>query len=483
MNPTLIFDIVYVIIVILVCIRIIYDTESAAKTYAFLLMAIFVPVAGMLFYFFFGVNYRKRRRYNKKLLSDEERLQSLNNRILQDTIRNLKMHAREVGDGAGLVQMLLNETYSPLTFGNSVTLLTNGEEKFPQVIRAMEEAVHHIHLEYYIYEDDTIGNAIKDLLIRKVKEGVRVRLIYDDFGSHSIRRRVVKELKNAGVEAYPFHHIRLWFFANRLNYRNHRKIIIIDGKCGFVGGINISDRYLNPAAGKEGPFWRDTHVRIDGPGILYLQHIFLCDWIYCSRQSIHPEIEYFNRAEVHAENTGVQIAASGPDSPVATIQLSFLKAISLARHEILITTPYFIPGESIMDAIRVAALGGVNVKLLVPGESDSRLVNAAARSYYTDLLDTGVEIYLYNKGFIHAKTLVVDSSIAMVGTANMDNRSFELNFEVNAIVYSTTFAREVRSAFFSDLQEATRIEPADWENRPLIRRLPERIARLLSPLL
>lgn len=483
MNPTLIIDLVYALVVIVVCIKIISDTESAAKTHAYLLMAIFVPVVGMLFYFFFGINYRKRRRYNKKLLSDEKRLQSLNDRIMQDSTRNLKMHAREVGDGAGLVQMLLNENYSPLTFGNCVKLLTNGEEKFPQVIQALKGAVHHIHLEYYIYEDDTIGNAIKDLLIRKAKEGVEVRLIYDDFGSHSIRRRVVNELRQAGAEAYPFHHIRLRFFANRLNYRNHRKIIIIDGKCGFVGGINISDRYLNPSSGRDSPYWRDTHIRIDGPGMLYLQHIFLCDWIYCSGQTIHNESVYFNRTEIHIENTGVQIAACGPDSPVATIQFSFLKAIGLARHEILITTPYFIPGESIMDALRVAALGGVKVKLLVPGESDSKLVNAAACSYYADLLDTGVEIYLYNKGFIHAKTMVVDIAIAMVGTANMDNRSFELNFEVNAIVYSAAFAREVRSAFYNDLRDASQIDPADWEKRPLIRRLPERIARLLSPLL
>ena len=216
---------------------------------------------------------------------------------------------------------------------------------------------------------------------------------------------------------------------------------------------------------------------------MYLQHVFLCDWSYCSGQPIHPESGYFNQAEIHSENTGVQIAACGPDSPVATIQLSFLKAISLARHEILITTPYFIPGETIMDALRVAALGGIKVMLLVPDMSDSRLVNAAACSNYTDLLDCGVEIYRYYKGFIHSKTMVVDGSISMVGTGNMDYRSFELNFEVNAIVYSPVCAGTLREAFFRDLESASRIDPAAWERRPLIRRLPERVARLLSPLL
>src|SRR5690606_6760119 len=222
----------------------------------------------------------------------------------------------------------------------------------------------------------------------------------------------------------------------------HRKIIIVDGRCAFVGGINVSDRYIND--GREKIFWRDTHLRIDGPSVLQLQHLFLGDWNFCSRQELQIAPQYFRRdfqKVYHPVN--IQIAASGTDSPTSTIMLSLLKAINLARQEILITTPYFIPGESMINALQVAALGGVSVKILAPGISDSRLVNAAAWSNYGDLLGAGVEIFLYQKGFVHSKTMVVDQTIAMVGTANMDFRSFDLNFEVNAILYSPTIGERM----------------------------------------
>jgi len=377
----------------------------------------------------------------------------------------------------------MNDSLSPLTGGNVVKLLINGEEKFPEVLAALLQAEHHIHLEYYIYEDDVIGNRIKDVLIQKALEGIEVRLIYDDFGSSSLRGKLLHELKEAGVEAHPFNRIRFLLLANRINYRNHRKIIIVDGKCGFVGGINISDRYINTVGEKSRQYWRDTHLRIDGPGIMYLQHIFLCDWNFCSDQKIQPEHHYFDTAPMHASNTSVQIAASGPDSPASTIKLSFLKAINLAQHEILLTTPYLIPGGSIMDALKISALGGVKVKILVPGISDSRLVNAAAWSNYGELLKSGVEIFTYHKGFIHAKTMVVDGYIAVVGTANMDHRSFDLNFEVNAIVYSVEFGEQLRKSFYNDLSDAVTVRYERWKSRPVYVKLAERTARLLSPLL
>jgi cardiolipin synthase len=483
MNWIKIAEIIYMILVALVCMRIIYDTRSSSKTLAYMLLAIFVPVGGMMFYFIFGVNYRKRLIYSKKLVRDEARLKLLDQRTISLTARNLKKNADEVGNAVSLVSLLLNDNLSPLTSGNSVKLLINGEEKFPEVLAAMENARHHIHLEYYIYEDDLIGNQIKDLLIRKAKQGVEIRFIYDDFGSSAIRKRVVKELRIAGAEAYPFNRVRLLLLANRINYRNHRKIIIVDGKCGFIGGINISDRYINKAGGSGRLYWRDTHLRIDGPGILFLQHIFLCDWNFCARQQIQPERVYFNAFSLHESDISVQIAASGPDSPASTIKLSFLKAINLAQHEILLSTPYLVPGGSIMDAFKVAILGGVRVKILVPGVSDSRLVNAAAWSNYGELLKSGVEIYTYSKGFIHAKTMVVDGYISVVGTANMDHRSFDLNFEVNAIVYSAEFAEKLRKSFHADLAHAVKVEYGDWKARPAYVKLFERTARLLSPLL
>ena len=486
MNWIVLLDVVYVFILILVCVQIIYDTTSTNKTFAYLLLVVFIPVLGMLFYFSFGINYRKRRVYTKKLIEDDAlRMKLIRDIILKSEI-NLKNNSH-IGYAKSLVHLLLRDTLSPLTTGNYVKVLLNGEEKFHELKKTLNEARHHIHLEYYIYENDIIGNEIKDILIRKAGQGVKVRFIYDAFGSRAMGKKILRSLRNAGVEVYPFNRIRFVPLANRLNYRNHRKIVVVDGHCGFLGGINISDRYSNNFAynksKKKKVYWRDTHLSIEGPGVQYLQYVFFCDWNFCSRQKLQPEEIYFDVSK-HAEgNESVQIAASGPDSPMSTIMLSLLKAISLAKKEILITTPYFIPGESILNALKVAALGGVSVKILAPGVSDSRLVNAAAWSYFDDLLRAGVEIYLYWKGFIHVKTMVVDNQISIVGTANMDYRSFDLNFEVNAVVYGEKLAEELRAIFFRDLSDARQIDPDAWRQRPKFKQLPEKIARLLSPLL
>jgi cardiolipin synthase A/B len=487
MNWIAVLDIVYVVILVLVCLRIIYDTTSTNKTLAYLLLVVFIPVAGILFYFSFGTNYRKRRVYSKKLVEDDALGRKVIEEVISKTELNLKRDVRSIGEGKSLVNLLLKDSYSPLTTGNAVTLLKNGEEKFPQVFEALENAKHHIHVEYYIFDNDVIGHEIKAVLIRKAKQGVKVRLIYDGFGSRSIRRRFVRELIANGVEAFAFNRIRFILLANPLNYRNHRKIIVVDGNCGFVGGINISDRYINdPRYNKRRKpkvYWRDTHLRIDGPGVQYLQYLFFCDWNFCAKQKLQPDGLYFDTRNNPEGHENVQIAASGPDSPTSTIMLSLVKAINLAKKEVLLTTPYFIPGETILNALKVASLGGVKVKIIAPGISDSKLVNAAAWSYYDDMLRAGVEIYLYQKGFIHVKTLVIDDYIAVVGTANMDFRSFDVNFEVNAVVYGTKLAEELRISFVEDLDDSDKIEPEAWRKRPMYKQFPERVARLLSPLL
>ena len=487
MNWVVILDILYIIILVLVCLRIIYDTTSTNKTLAYLLLVIFIPIVGMLFYFSFGINYRKRRVYSKKLIEDDALRREVINEVIQETEFNLRKEDHRIGDGKSLVHLLLNDSLSPLTSGNAVKVLLNGEQKFPEVIETLKRAKRHIHIQYYIYEDDIIGNRVKEVLIAKAREGVKVRFIYDAFGSRSIRKKFLRELRQSGVEAFPFNRIRFMPLANRLNYRNHRKIIVVDGHFGFLGGINISDRYINDPAynrgGKRKLYWRDTHLRIDGPGVQYLQYLFFCDWNFCSGQKLQPDETYYDDRKHPSGNESVQIAASGPDSPTPTIMLSLVKAINLAKREILLTTPYFIPGETIINALKVASLGGVSVKILAPGISDSKLVNAAAWSYYGDLLRSGVQIYLYHKGFIHVKTMVVDDYISIVGTANMDYRSFDLNFEVNAVVYGQSLATELRTTFLQDLKDAEQIQAERWRKRPMFKQLPERIARLLSPLL
>lgn len=487
MDWIMVLDVVYVIILVFVCLHIIYDTASTHKTLAYLLLVLFIPVAGILFYFSFGINYRKRRLYSKKLVEDDALGRRLIEEVISKTELSLQRDTRSLRDSRSLVTLLLRDTYSPLTTGNAVKLLVNGEEKFPEVFEALNNAKHHIHIEYYIYDNDIIGNEVKEILIRKAREGVKVRLIYDAFGSRSIRKKFVRALVEAGVEAYPFNRIRFILLANPLNYRNHRKIIVIDGNCGFVGGINISDRYLNHPRYHNGRmpkvYWRDTHLRIDGPGVQYLQYLFFCDWNFCARQQLQPDPFYFDTRNNPQGRECVQIAASGPDSPTSTIMLSMVKAISLAKKEILLTTPYFIPGETILNALKVASLGGVRVRLIAPGVSDSWLVNAAAWSYYDDMLRAGVEIYLYEKGFIHVKTMVVDDFIAIVGTANLDFRSFDVNFEVNAVVYGEKLASELRANFLSDIEVSKKIQPEAWRKRPVFKQFPERVARLLSPLL
>lgn len=422
--------------------------------------------------------------YQRKEDLDKSLVERIDKQLIEYSNESLRNGGPAVQSNAQLATMLLKDKQSALTANNATKLLLNGEEKFPEVLKALEKAKHHIHLEYYIFEDGEIGRALEEVLCRKAREGVQVRFIYDDFGSRSIRKTLIPRLKKAGVEAFAFHEIIFIAVANRMNYRNHRKIIIVDGKIGFIGGINVSDRYIN----KENstlPYWRDTHLMIEGPGVQFLQTVFLADWNFCTNKDIKPTPEYYppiRELPIYGDKV-VQIAASGPDCDQPTVLFSMLQVIHGAKKELLIATPYFIPGESLINALCVSALGGVKVKLLVPLESDSAFVNSAARSYYNELLYVGVEIYCYKKGFMHAKTMVADQKIAVIGTANMDHRSFDLNFEVNAIVYDTEFATLLRQSFEKDLEDAELIDPVVWRNRPVYKKMINKIARLLSPLL
>lgn len=469
----------YILILLIICLRIIFETYSSTKAWAYLFFCIFVPGIGMLFYLAFGINYWKKKLYTKKTGENDKLLSQLKKEIepYKASIIDLVKNGGE--DTAELAAMLLKDLQSPVTRHNRIKLLLNGEEKFPELLRCLSEAKHHIHLEYYIYEEDEIGTAIIEVLIRKAKEGVKVRFIYDDFGSPTIRKKVEKRMCDAGIQIFPFSKVHFYLLANRINYRNHRKIVIIDGITGFTGGINVSDKYINNNQHKL--YWRDTHLRIDGPGVYYLQYVFITDWNFCCGEKIKPVSAFFGHDAAIKEDSMVQIAASGPDAVQPSILFSILQAIYLAKKEILITTPYFIPGDAVVYALRIAAQSGLDVKLLVPGKCDSKLVNAASKAHYKDLLIAGVEIYVYNKGFIHAKTLVTDGVLCMVGTANMDHRSFELNFEVNVIIYEASFAEKLRKVFFEDLKYAEKLNAEEWFKRSLLTQLPEKLARLLSP--
>ena len=483
-NWFLIIELLYLFVLIIVCIRIIYDTSSTVKTLAYLLLAIFIPLFGILFYFWFGINYRKRELYSKKIINDDDLWNQIKQNVSVYSAQTYFNIDKSDRPNKQLAKYLSNDM-SPLTPGNTARLLINGEEKFPAVIQALEEARDHIHIEYYIYENDKIGKTIEELLIKKAKQGVSVRFIYDDFGSRGIRKNIAIRLRNAGVGTFPFYKIPFLRMVNHLNYRNHRKIIIIDGKKAFVGGINVSDKYINESTTGNKVFWRDTHLMLEGPGVYYLQYLFICDWNFCSGKALE-NIKHYFPDEYRNNPPGdkiIQIAASGPDSVNPTILYSLLYAVYQAEQEILITTPYFIPDQSLMDALIVAALAGVSVQLLVPEKSDSRLVQLAACSYYADLLSAGVKIFFYQDGFVHAKTLVVDRKIAVIGTSNMDVRSFDLNFEVNAIVYDDELATSLANVFKTDIKDAILLDRNAWLNRSISRKLLEKTARLVSPLL
>jgi len=287
MSVLLVVSTVYILCVVFVCLKILYGVHSTTKTFAYLLITLFVPLVGMLVYLAVGANYRKNKLYTKKIVNDDHLLADIRSKIKRESQENLEGTDDIVKSHTRLAHLLLNDN-SPLKRNNGVTLLLNGETKFPAVLGALRDAKHHIHMEYYIFEDDEIGNEIKNVLVQKAKEGVRVRFVYDDLGSRSIRKKFIAELKEGGVEVFPFYKILFLAFSNRTNYRNHLKIIVIDGCTSFVVGINVSDRYINGADRKK-LYWRDTHVQISGPGVFYLQYLFICDWNFCSEQQIAIE--------------------------------------------------------------------------------------------------------------------------------------------------------------------------------------------------
>ena len=473
--------ILYLLVVLIISVRIIVNTTTPSKGIAYLLLIFIFPIGGIIIYLSVGLNYRKRKLYKKKIDIDQKLSPLLEEKRKSYSEDVLSRNKDKLDAFYPLINLLGRKRL--ISDNNSVQLLFNGENKFPELIKSLKAAKHHIHIEYYIYENDVIGNEIAEILIAKAKEGVEVRFIYDDYGSRGIRSNIAKQLRSEGVEAYPFYAINFVRLANRINYRNHRKIIVIDGTIGYVGGINISDKYINSSKNKL--FWRDTHLKIAGDTVLALQLTFLMDWNFCANDNIGFTHAYFpiKRQQKNYGDQLVQIVTSGPDSDYQNILYSLIQTILLAKKELLITTPYFIPSNSFMNAVKIASLSGVDVKLLIPGVSDSNIVNMTSQSFYQELLEAGVKIYRYNKGFVHAKTLVCDELVSIVGTANLDNRSFDLNFEVNAVVYDKNIASQLSQQFHLDLASSEEILLEEWKKRAWYKKFIEQVLHLFSALM
>ncbi len=475
-------EIIYLIAVVLLSVKIIIDTKTNSKTLAYLLLLIFLPIFGIIFYFVFGVNYRKRKFYNFKIERDEKlfkEIRTLVGRYHRQTFQKLDENLKKYQN---TINFIFNSSNSPIVEGNYVEVLINGEEKFAKVFERIKEAKHHIHLEYYIYRNDKIGNALADLLIKKSEEGVIVRFLYDDFGSRKISRTLLKRLRIGGVQTAPVNKIKFKLFANRVNYRDHRKIIIIDGVHVFSGGINVSDTNINP---NTTGYWRDTHLYLRGKGAFYFQYLFLTTWIFSTRTMLTHAEKYFvpeDDFDNEESDKVIQVAASGPDMR-PTIMLTAISTIYDARKRVYITTPYFVPTESVLQALKTQARAGVDVRLLVPEKGDSKLVDAAAYSYYEELLKSGVRVYFYDKGFIHSKTMIIDDFFSSIGTANIDVRSHELNFEVNTYIYDRSVNQKLYEVFLKDLEDSHEIYYEEWLTRSRIKEFFEHLARLFSPLL
>jgi len=472
-------EILYLLGTVFLAGKIIMDTRTTSKTLAYLMLIIFLPVAGIIIYFVFGVNYRKNKFYTFKIERNEQVYRTVAGYIQKTHDKTLEEHKEEVWNFITTVNFLYHAARSPLSQGNHTEVLVNGEEKFAKVFEVLGRARHHIHLEYYIYDNDEVGNRLADLLIKKAGEGLKVRFLYDDMGSGKIGKKLLKRLKEGGVEVSPVNKITFRILANRVNYRDHRKIIIVDGSEVFTGGINVSDKYINPNPKQ---YWRDIHLYIKGEAAFYFQFLFLSSWTFATEK--FPEIsqDYFDYKTIGGGSSLVQTAASGPDTKPA-IMLSTHSAILAAKKRIYMVTPYFIPVETVLNAIKQAGLSGLDVRLMVPKSGDSVIVNAAAYSYYEELLENNVRVFFYTKGFIHAKTMLIDNNFSSIGTANMDARSQELNFEVNALVFDYKINEKLHSIFLEDMNDCEEIFLDTWRKRPKYKVFFEHLARLLSPLI
>lgn len=474
------FGAAYYIFVTVVAIGILMENRNPMKTMGYVLVLYLVPFGGLFIYFMFGQNYRKRKLFSRKGIRDSDLIRKWEGEHLRllkeaDEVTRHYLHERWK-----IINVLVNSDKTVLTTQNSWKLLRNGSETFPELLRAISEAKHHVHVEYYIVEDDEVGRAFRDALVEAAKRGVEIRFIYDDVGSRGLKRRFIRPLEEAGAIVKAFRPVFFPWLTSKANYRDHRKVIVVDGLTGFTGGINISSRYLT--GDEDLGFWRDTHLKIEGDAVKSLQLHFFLMWRFVNQETPKITSDYFPEVQVD-DVTLMQIAASGPDSDWATILSAIFTAINSAQRRILITTPYFIPNEEVRMAIQNAAMCGIDVQMILPAESDSKLVQAAMMSYVRELLNAGVKVFLYKKGFIHSKTMVVDDDFCTVGTANMDYRSFDINFEINAFIYDPEVVMELSNDFKSDLAECDELTLDRWDKRRFRRRITESFARLVAPLL
>ena len=460
--------------------------QDPVRTLTWVVVLILLPYVGLLLYFFFGMHYRKRRLY--KVKGDAEyRFRKEVSHLQREFIKENPHVLGELEPYKRLIFQNLRNSYTPVEQNSSIEFYFTGREALDAMYAAIEAAQCHIHLQSYIFLDDKTGTRFAELLMKKAQEGIEVRVIYDGLGSISLKKEFVEKMEAAGVEMLCFAKINLPVLKSNLNYRNHRKILVVDGKTGFLGGVNIADRYYY---GNELGIWHDTHMKIIGEGVISLQTSFLLDRYFILNRKLKKKKKYFPHLQIKAregehseKHIGTQTLVCGPDSNWASIMQCFFSAVTMARKHIYIVSPYFTPNESVLNAIKIAALGNIDVRIMLPEKSDTKLAHYSTMSYISELLEAGVKIYLFKKGFNHSKVVSIDGELCIVGSANMDMRSFEHNFEILSVIYDRDCTQVIEKQFMEDARACAQVSRGKWAKRGKREKIAESVARLCTPLL
>lgn len=453
------------------------EKRDISAAWAWLFVMLLLPGIGFIIYLFFGWKLNQRQIFDLKAqkrlgISDMAEYQKRNPKNKPTLDTNLEND---------LVQMFLNTDNAILTTKNDLKIFTDGHEKFNSLFEDLKKAKHHINIEYFTIYDDQLGKKLRKILVQKAREGVQVRVLYDLFGSKGSKQKFFKELIQAGGEVTPFMKSKLGYYSFRINFRNHRKIVVIDGSVGYIGGFNIGDQYLG--RNKRFGNWRDTHLRLEGSVVLQLQSRFFMDWnASAKRQKVQFSLDYFPQSNVQ-NNIPMQIVSSGPENDIQKIKQGYIKMIMGAKHSIWIETPYFIPDDALMEALLIAIRSGIEVRIVIPQMPDHPFVYRATEYYVQQLLKAGARIYSYQNGFMHAKTIVVDNMITSVGSANWDIRSFKLNFEANAFMYDPKVAEQIIATIKNDLKDARELDEEYFKQQSSWKKFRQLASRLISPIL
>lgn len=465
--------VIYLAITIGGIVAVLMDNKQPEKTMAWILVLCFMPIVGIIFYLFFGQNTRK-----EKVIS-ERSMDLLMKRSMLEFAEQENLHIPR--RNRPLMKLFTNQNWALPFKDNEVSIFTDGYEFVSTLLYNIGQAQDHIHLDTYIIEDDPLGNLVADALIDKARQGVEVRLLYDDVGCWRVKDRFFNRMKAAGIQVYAFMPVRFPAFTGKVNYRNHRKLCVIDGKVGFIGGMNIALRYVKGTARQT---WRDTHLCIRGGAVYAIQRAFLVDWYFVSRTLVTDRRYYPPVDKTIDSNCLTQIVTSSPVSPWPDIMQGYVRVLLQAHRYVYMESPYFLPTEPVLFAMRTAALAGVDVRLIVPRHGDAKLVEWASRSYLMEVIEAGVKVYLYEPGFNHSKILVSDDNLSSCGSTNIDFRSFENNFEANAFFFNEGMALRLKKVFLTDQAQSTLVDDVSYFiKRPFLQRLLESLVRLLSPLL